>query len=94
MRTKEISLTLNNALNPAKNYMFKVNNRNTRARCEICSELTIKTLERCQWGCSDVFIVNSEHVLTPCSSVTIFKFEQVNAGWGMLIFYFQKYHFY
>ena len=62
MRTKEISLTLNNALNPAKNYMFKVNNRNTRTRCEICSELIIKTLERCQWGSSDVFIVNSQHV--------------------------------
>ena len=29
---------------PASNYMFKVNNRNTRRRCEICSKLTIKTL--------------------------------------------------
>ena len=27
-------------------YMFKVNNRNARTRCEICSKLTIKTLER------------------------------------------------
>ena len=27
---------------PAGNYMFKVNNRNTRLRCEICSKLTIK----------------------------------------------------
>ena len=26
---------------PAGNYMFKVKNRNTRARCEICSKLTI-----------------------------------------------------
>ena len=31
---------------PAGNYIFKVNNRNTRTRCEICSELTIKTPER------------------------------------------------
>ena len=31
---------------PASNYMFKVNNRNTRTRCEICSKLTIKTPER------------------------------------------------
>ena len=31
---------------PADNCMFKVNNRNTRARCEICSKLTIKTPER------------------------------------------------
>ena len=28
---------------PVGNYMFKVSNRNTRRRCEICSELTIKT---------------------------------------------------
>ena len=27
-------------------WMFKVNNRNTRRRCEICSKLTIKTPER------------------------------------------------
>ena len=31
---------------PAGNYIFKVNNRNTRTRCEICSKLTIKTPER------------------------------------------------
>ena len=28
---------------PAGNYMFRVNNRNTRRKCEICSKLTIKT---------------------------------------------------
>ena len=33
---------------PANNYMFKVNNRNTRMRFEICSKLTIKTPERRQ----------------------------------------------
>ena len=27
-------------------YMFKVNNRNTRTRCEICSKLTIETPEQ------------------------------------------------
>ena len=27
---------------PADNYMFNVNNRNTRTKCEICSTLTIK----------------------------------------------------
>ena len=41
--------------------MFKVNNRNTRASCEICLELTIKTPERRHWRRSDVFIVNYEH---------------------------------
>ena len=29
----------------AGNYMFKVNNKNTGARCEICSTLTTKTPE-------------------------------------------------
>ena len=26
---------------PADNYMFKVKNKNSRTRCEICSELTL-----------------------------------------------------
>ena len=30
--------------------------------------------------CSGVFIVNFEHI-SPCSSVSIVKIEQVNAGW-------------
>ena len=34
---------------PANIYLFKVNNRNTRKRCEICSKLTIKTPERRHW---------------------------------------------
>ena len=33
-------------LSQAGNYMFKVNNRNNRTRCEICSKLTINTPER------------------------------------------------
>ena len=47
--------------------MFKVNNkgtrknRNTLARCEICSELKIKTLERRPRRHLGVFIVNFEH---------------------------------
>ena len=45
--------------------MFKVNNRNTRTRCEIWSKLTIKTPER--------------RYFIPCSSGFIVNFEQVNA---------------
>ena len=48
---------------PAGNYMFKVNNRNTRTRCEICSKLTIKIPERHHWRRSSIFIVTSEHIL-------------------------------
>ena len=47
---------------PANVYLFKVNNRNTRKRCEICSKLTIKTTERSHWRRSGVFIVNFEHI--------------------------------
>ena len=31
---------------PPNIYLFKVSNKNTRKRCEICSKLTIKTPER------------------------------------------------
>ena len=43
--------------------MFKVNNKNTRIRCETCSKLTIKT---------------------PCSTVSIVNFEQVNTDWELI----------
>ena len=37
-----------NWAHPPGKYMFKVNNRNTRTRCEICSKLTIRTSKRRQ----------------------------------------------
>ena len=46
--------------NPPGIYLLKVNNRNTRTRCEICSNLTIKVPERRRR--SGVFIANFEHV--------------------------------
>ena len=60
--------------------MFKVNSRKTRARCEICSKLTIKTPERHQWCCSGVFIVNFEYI-SYLFRVFIPNIKQVNAGW-------------
>ena len=39
----------NEVIFPVGNYMFKVNNRNTRTRYEIGSKLTTKMAERCQW---------------------------------------------
>ena len=47
---------------PAGMYLFKVNSRNNRKACEICSKLTIKTPEPCQWRCFGLFIVNFEHI--------------------------------
>ena len=40
-KTNNIKLRL--FVPPANNYLLKVNKRNTRKRCEICSRLTIKT---------------------------------------------------
>ena len=45
------------------NYMFKVNKRNTRKRCEICSKLTIKVPEQRHWRHFGVFTVNFEYIL-------------------------------
>ena len=44
------------------NNMFKINNRNTRTRCEICLKLTIKTPERRQ--------VNADWVVAHVVSAT------------------------
>ena len=43
-------------------YLCKVKIKNTRRMCEICSNIWIKTRERCQWRCSGVFIVNFEQI--------------------------------
>ena len=47
---------------PAGIYVLKVNYRNTKARCWICSKLTIKALERRRSLHSGVFVVNFEHI--------------------------------
>ena len=62
-------------------YLLKVNNRNTRAWCEICSKLGIKTPERCHWRRSGHFIVIFEHISHLVLCVSIANFEHVIAGW-------------
>lgn len=52
--TKNSSQNLENSFcshNPAKIYLFKVNNRSTRKRSETCSELAIKTLTSFWYRC-------------------------------------------
>ena len=73
---------------PAGIYLLKVNNRNTRTRCEICSKLTMKTLQRRQWRRSSVFIVSFKHISHPSSSVSIVNFEHVTLG---LLMFFIKF---
>ena len=51
---------------PADNYKFKVNNRNTKTRSEICSKVRHQLLT----------------YFTPCFFVSFDNFEQVNAGWA------------
>ena len=63
---------------PTRNYLFKVSNWNTRIRCENCSRLRMKTLERCQWRRSSVFIVNCEHI---SNFLLIIDFEQAKVCW-------------
>ena len=50
-------------------YLFKVSNRNTRNRCEICSTLTIRT---------------TKPYFTPFSSVSIVDILEVNIQWDLV----------
>ena len=86
---------------PAGKYMFKVDNRNTRTRCEICSKLAVKTPERRHSHFIPPSVVFRGYkmgmasfwclycwlwtYLTPFSNVFIVNFEQVNAGWETCI---------
>ena len=56
-------------ISPAGNYMIKVNNRNTRTRCEICSKLTTQQRH------SGIFIVNSEHISTMSNMYVLHVFS-------------------
>ena len=86
MGSGEVKLSSMNSVNSVNTYLFKINNRNSRRRREICSsKLTIKTPGLRHWRPSDVVIVNFEHIspwdFTPFSSVSIVDFEHVNVGW-------------
>ena len=61
-------------------FLFKVNNRSSRKWCEICSHLTIKTIERRELRRPYVFVVNFENISCFFPSVSIVDFEQINAG--------------
>ena len=63
--------------------MFKVNNRNTRKSCEICSKLTIKTPERRRSG---VFMLTL-NIIHTFFSVSIVDFKQVNVNWDNCLKY-------
>ena len=70
---QKILINCQRAPDPADNYMFKVNNTNTRITCEICSKLTIKTPERRQlkYGC------NTSSRRTVCTLQNRISFEKM-----------------
>ena len=78
---------------PGNIYLFKVNNGNTRKKCEICSKLTIKRPERRHGRRSGDFIVNFEHISHLFSSVSTVDFEQVNVSWVYIKTSFFNYSF-
>ena len=59
-------------------YVPARSNWRAKIRCESCSKLRTKILERCQSRHSCVFIVNCEHI---SSFVLIVEFEQANLCW-------------
>ena len=71
--------------NPVNIYLFKVDNKSTIKRCEICSALTIKAPELRHWLWT---------YFTPFSSVSVVNFKQVNVSWEMYnnLNYWQKIH--
>ena len=68
--------------NPGNIYLFKVNNKSIRKRCEIFSRLTIKTPERRHCHSSAAFIVNFEHISNFLWYFYCY-FEQVSVSWDL-----------
>ena len=72
---------------PAVNYMFKVNNRNTRTVCEICSKLTIKTPEWRHWR---IGVWTSAFVINPFQGNVPFQFPPENVTKLLAYWRFQR----
>ena len=65
------------SLFPANIYLFKVKNRNTRKKCEICSKLTVTS-----YGC---FYCQFWTYSLPFSSASIVDSEEINFSWVKII---------
>ena len=62
---------------PADIYLLKVNNRNIRASCEICSKLTVKTPLASFWCFYRLLLT----YFTTFSNVSIVNFKKASVGW-------------
>lgn len=61
---------------PANNFLFKVNNRFARTRCERQAKPIIETPEQLYRRQSGVFITNDERHAKPCPSTLTADFNQ------------------
>ena len=61
-RGKCLLKSFSGAGTPVGIYLLKVNNRNIRARCEICSKLAIKTPEQRYTGTDSNILKISHHI--------------------------------
>ena len=65
-------------------HLFKVNNRNTRMKCETCSKLTIKTPERRHWC-----LVNFEQISHIVLGFPLFPLDRYSLpGWESINYNF------
>ena len=80
--TKDVLIMLMRSIKlyPAGIYLLKVNNRNTRTRCEICSKLIIKYQNNALASFRYLYCWLWTY-FTPCSIVSIVNFEHVFGGW-------------
>ena len=76
LRLKRNSGPIPYSSNPSRQFMFKVNNRNTKARCEIMFKVNKNT--------STMPLIVLVSYLTPCSRVSIVNFEQVDPDWDLV----------
>ena len=75
-------------------YLLKINKRNTRTMCEICSNLTIKTPEQYHWRHSGVLCCWFQAHFTSYSSVfrvSLDDFEQAKTRLGSKSHHSRKY---
>ena len=74
---------------PSQHYLFKVEKRNTRKRCEICSKLTI-TYITIIIDVILVFLMLTLNIFQTFSGVSIVDFERLNVSWGIAALILRK----
>ena len=76
-----IHLCKDTLANTANIYLFKINNRITRKRPDVCSMLTIKLPERRHWEYSGEYSLLILNYFTPFLNFSVVDFKQANVCW-------------